>query len=532
MPAAREPRWGALWPSINNLSADGTAAPIRLFRKAFAPEFRKVTLIGLVMLAGFLVRIINIDQPFVDRWSYRQSDVAMVARNFYQHGYHILSPRIDYGGAQPGYVGMEFPVVPFMGAALYQPFGEREAIGRAVSLIFFMLSVPPLFLLVEMIANKRTALLAICFYTLMPLTIFCGRSFISDMAANSFAIWAVWLFARWLQDGSHWRWFAAALATAAAVLTKAPYVIVGFPVAYLAVKRFGVGAFFRRELWLFSFLALVPSVLWYSYAVAITRSNYPNIAFLGHPDHFLVLLPIEKYVEICKNIVGWLTPEIMLLALIGLTSLRRKLDCRLFLWWCVGMALLVIFAGDDNYRHVWYQLPMTAAVAALAGIAADSLLSRSPEASVQGRVIVPLMVAATGLITYQSFSFVRIFYTPVAEPLLAAGKAVDRLVPQDALVLFASWGNPTAIYYSRRHGWLFSEHFVAPSNGSEAISMLEMRRNEGASYFVITNWENELRHPPYSLFWRYLETHFKETSSGPQFTIFDLGTVPDGALSR
>jgi 4-amino-4-deoxy-L-arabinose transferase-like glycosyltransferase len=218
------------------------------------------------MLAGFLVRVINIDEPFVDSWSYRQSDIAMVARNFYQHGYDILSPRIDYGGAQPGYVGMEFPVVPFIGAALYQPFGEREAIGRAVSLIFFMLSVPPLFLLVEMIANKRTALLAICLYTLMPLTIFCGRSFISDMAANSFSIWAVWLFARWLQDRSRWRWFAAALTTAAAVLTKAPYVIVGFPMAYLAVKRFGVGAFIRRELWLYSFLALVPSVLWYSYA--------------------------------------------------------------------------------------------------------------------------------------------------------------------------------------------------------------------------------------------------------------------------
>lgn len=111
-------------------------APITLFRKAFAPEFRKVTLIGLVMLAGFLMRVINIDEPFVDSWSYRQSDIAMVARNFHQHGYDILSPRIDYGGAQPGYVGMEFPVVPFIGAAIYQPFGEREAIGRAVSLIF------------------------------------------------------------------------------------------------------------------------------------------------------------------------------------------------------------------------------------------------------------------------------------------------------------------------------------------------------------------------------------------------------------
>src|SRR5262249_13751360 len=74
---------------------------------------------GLVVLVGFVLRAISIDEPFVDRWSYRQSDVAMVARNFYQFRYDILHPRIDYGGAQPGYVGMEFPVVPFLAAALF-----------------------------------------------------------------------------------------------------------------------------------------------------------------------------------------------------------------------------------------------------------------------------------------------------------------------------------------------------------------------------------------------------------------------------
>jgi hypothetical protein len=55
--------------------------------------------------------------------------------------------------------------------------------------------------------------------------------------------------------------------------------------------------------------------------------------------------------------------------------------------------------------------------------------------------------------------------------------------------------------------------------------MLEMRRREGASYFVATSWEDRLRYQPYSSFWRYLETHFKEFVSGTQFVIFDLGTV-------
>ncbi len=65
-------------------------------------RFSDATLLGLIIAIGLLVRVIDINQPFVDGWSYRQSDVAMVARNFYRYGYDFLYPRIDYGGTQPG----------------------------------------------------------------------------------------------------------------------------------------------------------------------------------------------------------------------------------------------------------------------------------------------------------------------------------------------------------------------------------------------------------------------------------------------
>jgi 4-amino-4-deoxy-L-arabinose transferase-like glycosyltransferase len=479
--------------------------------------FHQLAMIGAIILAGFIIRVINIDQPLVDRWSYRQSDVAMVARNFYQLHYNILFPQIDYGGDYPGYVGMEFPAVPFIAAVLYRAFGEHEAIGRAVSLTFFLLSVPPLFFLVEMVANKRAALLAISIYSLMPLTIFCGRSFTSDMAANSLAMWAVWLFAAWTQDGARWRMFAAAVTASAAILTKAPYVIVGLPMAYLAITKFGFRAPIRRELWQIAALALMPSMFWYFHALVITRANYPNVAFLGHPDYFLTFLPVEKYLEIITNVASWLTPVILLLALTGSMLLRRKRGLRLFHCWVGGMVLLIIFASEDNYRQSWYQLCVTAPIAALAGISADFLLP------MRRRPIVAVLVAVgIGIVGYQSSSFVVGYYTPVMEPLRAAGKAVDRLVPPKALVLFASWGDPTAVYYSRRHGWLFYEHLVAPTDGAQAIAMLEMRRRQGASYFLITKMDQDLREGSYLSFWCYLETHFKKVSSTAEFTIFDL----------
>jgi 4-amino-4-deoxy-L-arabinose transferase-like glycosyltransferase len=488
------------------------------------PFSRKLILTGTIILAGFIVRVINIDQPFVDRWSYRQSDVAMVARNFYQFHYNILFPQIDYGGEYPGYVGMEFPTVPFIAAVLYQAFGEHEAIGRAVSLTFFLLSVPPLFFLVEMVVNKRAALLAICIYSLMPLTIFCGRSFTSDMAANSFAMWAVWLFAAWIRDRAHWQMFAAAVTTSGAILTKAPYVIVGLPMAYLAVTSFGSRALIRRELWLIATLALVPSMFWYLHAVAMTRANYPNVAFLGHPDHFLTFLPVEQCLEIVKNVLLWLTPVVILLAATGSILVRRKRGVEVFLCWCGGMVLLIIFASEDNYRHSWYQLCVTAPIAALAGISADFLLPMR-----KGPIVGVLVAVGLAIVGYQSFSVVVGYYTPIMEPLRTAGKAVDRLVPPRALVLFASWGDPTAVYYGRRRGWLFYEHLVAPTDGAQAVAMLEMRRRQGASYFLITKFEEDLREGSYLSFWCYLETHFKKVSSSAEFTIFDLDLSRAGA---
>ena len=77
---------------------------------------------------------------------------------------------------------------------------------------------------------------------------------------------------------------------------------------------------------------------------------------------------------------------------------------------------------------------------------------------------------------------------------------------------------------------VFYEHLVAPTNGAEAITMLEMRRRQGAAYFVITKLEEELRWPPYSSFWAYLNIHFSKISLTPEFAIFDLGVAAPSDL--
>src|SRR5260370_38619645 len=75
-------------------------------------------------------RLILIDQPYIDHWSWRQSDVAAIARNFEQNGFHFAYPQIDWAGDSPGYVGTEFPILPFVAPICYEFAGVREGIRR------------------------------------------------------------------------------------------------------------------------------------------------------------------------------------------------------------------------------------------------------------------------------------------------------------------------------------------------------------------------------------------------------------------
>src|SRR5450755_1624919 len=61
----------------------------------------KWTIIIIVLIA-VVVRLIEIEQPFIDPWSWRQSDVAAIARNFLENGFHFSHPQIDWAGNAPG----------------------------------------------------------------------------------------------------------------------------------------------------------------------------------------------------------------------------------------------------------------------------------------------------------------------------------------------------------------------------------------------------------------------------------------------
>src|SRR5436305_12294659 len=154
-------------------------------------------LVVVICILAIAARLVLINQPYVDHWSWRQSDVAAIARNFLQNRFHFAYPQIDWAGNAPGYVGTEFPILPFVAAICYKFTGVHEWIGRAQAVFFFAASLPFFFLFVRVIFGETAASWATFFYSFVPLNVFSGRSFMPVVPSLIPALLRLFFFLLW-----------------------------------------------------------------------------------------------------------------------------------------------------------------------------------------------------------------------------------------------------------------------------------------------------------------------------------------------
>ncbi len=98
-------------------------------------------LLLLILAGAAFLRLLHIDQPFVDAVSWRQADDATIADNFFRGHLNIFLPEISWNGPGPNYVGYEFQLTTYLAALLYHLFGQVDWIGRGISAVFGVWSV-------------------------------------------------------------------------------------------------------------------------------------------------------------------------------------------------------------------------------------------------------------------------------------------------------------------------------------------------------------------------------------------------------
>ncbi|PYJ85727.1 MAG: hypothetical protein DME70_09145, partial [Verrucomicrobia bacterium] len=450
-------------------------------------------LVIFIVVAAFAVRLIGIDQPLIDPWSWRQSDVAAIARNFLENGFHFSRPQIDWAGNERGYVGTEFPVLPFVAAIFYNSAGVQEWIGRIQGVLFFVLALPFFFGLVRRIFGGVVASWATFFYAFAPLSIVASRAFMPDMPSLSLAIVGIYFFLRWIEE-ERFRWLIlSAVLVSLALLIKVPMAIVGAPLLYLAVRRGrrtgieegrleSAAPWFKRwELWLFAVVVLVPSAAWYWHAHRIAERFYPH-HFFG-AGGFRIMNLAWYWQLLRQTVFSSLSLTLFVLAIFGAVIAPRGKYTRMFHWWFVAMALFVVVAGYGN-RHQWYQLPLVPIAAVFAGCGCAWFAARTQFPRKLLALGAVLLVASFAV---SSFFCVQPFYRPAAASLRDLGQELNEATTANALIIAATDGDPTVFYYAHRKGWHFLGDGVYdgnPLDSAQIIANLEKLRKRGATHLV------------------------------------------------
>jgi 4-amino-4-deoxy-L-arabinose transferase-like glycosyltransferase len=406
-----------------------------------------------------------------------------MARNYYENGYSFARPQVDWGGSSPGYVEAEFPSYPFAAALLYGFTGVREAIGRVLSILGFLVAAGALYALTRAILGDRTALWSTILFLFLPLNTYYSRAFMPESWMVMASVLGILFFYRWCQYGRARELVYSGAFVAFAALLKLPCLYLGLPLMYLAWTRYGAGFFKRRELWLYALAVFAPVVLWYTHAHQIERAGGLSFGIWAYGSdkwgNWDLVRTWEFWNGILFRSIGerWLTWAGVPLMIWGIALPRRSSGERLFDAWLVAILIYFVIVARGNYVHEYYQFPIMPVACVYMG----KVLSRYVRATspMPLRLALAAMVLAVGVLSAWRYASYVAKEDPRRSSELAVARAAQRFTEPGSLVITPTGGNPTLLYLSHRKGWTVRAEDLTPA-------FLSARRAEGARYIVGT----------------------------------------------
>jgi hypothetical protein len=444
-------------------------------------------------------------QPFVDGASWREGDDATIADNFYRGHLNIFLPEISWNGPGPNYVGYEFQLTTYVAALFYHLFGQVDWVGRGIAVAFGVWGVFAFYNLVRRAFNEVQALVSCAVLAVMPGAIVVDRSFLPDPVMVSLLVTSFWMLLVYLQDVQPRYLGLAVVIGALGLLTKVSGLIVGLPVAYVILSSLPPDGNIRRRylvrLITASILMLTPVIGYYLWALHVSHSYPPHhVAANGNwvwDEGFGSWLKSHYFLRKLFHAESRWGVPLLASALGGLLFPPTRNTSRnfrwLFHWWLLAGIIFYAFGARELVDNPWN---LHIVDPALAGLAAQGLLVAS---AALARLHVPLSGrAAVILIIVSLHGFemrhLRESYTAYGRQAYEMGAALARISqPADLVVTVSNAiGDPVAIYYSHRRGWVFPPPWpgvnwawVDPTNELAAIQLFDKLRSDGARWFGI-----------------------------------------------
>jgi 4-amino-4-deoxy-L-arabinose transferase-like glycosyltransferase len=469
--------------------------------------------VQILLLVAFLVRagvFFHLDTVTL---GWRQADMSSIAINYLQNGFRFLYPQIFWGGAGPGYVEMEFPILPFVTAVLYKVFGVSDVAALSIPFLCGIGVVLAVYKLGVLLFDKRTAFVAGLLVAVSPLLTLASQTFLGEPALLLCTVLGMYYLLRWSGSGTLFDVARAALFTSLAILLKLTALYIGFPLLAIFLTRYGRKSFARREFWFFGIATLLPVLIWYAHAHSLYRDfgNTFGILSGGYNKfaHADLLLSPEFYILMIKRIsLSVVSPVVVLCAVAGLLSKPEARVRGIMGVWIGSLLFYTLLVAEGNKDMIYYQLPWLPPLALLgsSGFFAGLAWLTNSERIGRGLKRWCGLLFASALCVGAVGVAIRAEWVPITvvekeARLRALAHQVKAATPPTSLIVVASsYGDdktpetidtpPQVFFFSERRGWYLALAWLTPQR-------LDQLRSEGAGYVVVADDDVEiLRNQP------------------------------------
>lgn len=457
----------------------------------------------LIVLIGFWVRLYKIDSPIADWHSWRQADTAAVTRNFIKMGFNPILPHYDdmSGVSETPLVNtsrlrfVEFPIYNMAVYPLYLTFGENSTYHRLVSVLFSLGSIVFVYLIAKRYLGVVTALLSALIFALLPFNVFFQRTTLPEPTFVFFALGMMYFVDRWIGESRRIWGIGGFIFMAVSFLIKPWAIFFYFPLIYAVLKNPKI----LKKFLMFSLLAAVPFIFWRLWILQ-QPEGIPAANWLLNGDGIRFRPAFFRWMiqeRLGREILG---ATGLVLFTLGLIFKPKNNNYFLHIWLLSLLLYFIVFA-TGNVRHNYYQI-IFVPVASIFFAKGFVDLFQSGINFIPRIWTIFLALLLMPLSFYFSWYQVRGFYQINNSAIVEAGKAADRLLPKDAVVVAPYNGDTAFLYQTNRPGWPVV-----------ALPLKEMVADYGVTHYVSTSKDNKTN---------WVSRHFEVVEETSNYLIADL----------
>lgn len=375
-------------------------------------------IIFLVILTTSL-RCISLGDPYLGNFASYQCYSASIARHYVRENFSdIFNPKIDIlVNGKPGLHMQYFPISSLV-AALGQKFigGSLEVWGRLQAILFSSLALLCIYGIARRLFTESIALTSALLWSVLPVSVIYGQSFMPEMAGLSFAVLSIWLALRQ-------KCLLSALFAGIAIMTRMNTIYVLVPLLMLIP--------WRKWAYL-AWGSLIP-ILWYGHTITQAKYN----ASVSHfwmlqganqsfgPDF---LLALGKYLVTVD-----FTPLGFILLFFGLKGLPKWIY-----GWGISVLVILCLMPQKVIDHNFYTLHLLPV-----GCMAIAKNFNSWK--------IPALILLSVIWWWNPVTKID----PGNKYVLEAARLVQEQVPKDDKIIASSGSSPCLLYYCDREGWDF-----------------------------------------------------------------------------